>query len=228
MLSLATGCSADQLSNLSAADTSLSQGFRLLLEACIKEERSLRYDDVDSICRDIDKLHRLHNEIHIRKIIRKRVRCALYVLGSTCYLGAILCMLADNHLRLQRYDAAMRNQDYALAIAQGTANDEPYQRLYEIAYNEQLIQAKKEGSLINAMAQARGYSIQRMKEYQLDLSICSDAFLARMIQDALMSGDASLYEYAALACEQLQDRTSYELLYQLCMNTVEQKPFSKT
>lgn len=228
MLSLATGCNTDQLRNLSAADTSLSQGFRLLLEGCIKEERSLRYDDVDSICRDIDKLHRLHNEIHIRKKIRKRVRCALFVLGSTCYLGAMLCMLTDHHLRLHRYDEAMRNQDYALAIAQGTSNDEPYQRLYENAYNVQLTQTKREGSLIDAMAQARSYSIQRMKEYQLDLSICSDAFLARMIQDALMSGDASLYEYAAIACEQLQNRTSYELLYQLCMNTVEEKPFSQT
>lgn len=228
MLSLASGCNGNQLNRISVEDTSLSQGFRLLLKGCIKEERVLRYDDVESIIRDIDKLHRLHNEIHIRKKIRKRIRCWLYVLGTACYLGAMLCMFSDYRLRIQRYDEAMRTQDYAVAIAQGTSNDEAYQRLYENSYHERLSQAKKEGSLINAMAQARSYSIQRMKEYQLDLSICSDAFLAQIIQDTLMSGDDSLYEYAALACEQLQNRTSYELLYQLCMNTVEKRPFSET
>lgn len=227
MLSLASGCNGSQLSSIGSADTFLSQGFRLLIDGCIKEERSLRYDDISSVERDLDKLHQLHSEFYVRKRARKRIRRSLYVLGAMCYLGAAICIVSDNSIRAYRYDEAMRIQDYAGAIAQGPSDDEAYRRLYDEAYHKQLLVTKKEESLMNAMAQAKSYSIKRMREYQLDFAICSDDFLAQIIQDALMSGDENLYEYAAHACEELQDRSKYELLYQLCMLTVEKKPFSE-
>lgn len=225
MLSLATGCSGDQLRSIGSEVASLSQGFRLLIEGCIKEERAFRYDDVDSICRDLAKLHRIHSEIHIRKKRQRQIRHSLYVLGTVCYVGSAACLLTDVKIRTNRYDEAMRAQDYEAAIAQGIAKDDAYRRLYEETYHNHLLIAKQEDTLLNAMTEARSYSIKRMQEYQLDLSICTDEFLAQIIQDALMSKDENLYAYAALACEKLKDDSQYELLYQLCMNTVEKKPF---
>lgn len=228
MLALASGAAGDQLQSLNTGNTSLSQGFRLLIDGCIQEDKDLRYDSIELLVKDLDRLHRLHSEIHTRVKRRKRIRCFLFCLGTLCYLSAAFCMIADYQIRCIRYDAAMQNGDYQTAIAQELSKPEPYQRYYEETYKEQLKNAKKDAPLMEAMAQARSYSIKRMQEYQLDLTICNDEFLSRMIQDALLSGDETLLDYAYRACEALRDQSRYEVLYQLCIATVEKKPFAQS
>lgn len=228
MLALASGASGKALASMKTDNTSLSQGFRLLLDGCIHEDKEYRYDHVDEVLRDLEKLNRLHTEIHIRKKRRKCIRACLYGLGTFCFISALCCQVIDYQIRLHRYETAMLQADYQTAIAQQLKKSLPYQRLYEEIYNEQLKQAKTEASLVSAIAQARSYSVKRMQEYQLDLAICDDEFLSRMIQDALLSGDEALRDYAYRAALSLQDQNRYRLLIKLCIATAEKKPFAES
>lgn len=228
MLALATGASADQLQTMQAADTSLSQGFRLLIDGCIRQNRSERYDCADQILKDLERIHSLHSEIHMRKKRRKRIRCCLFGFGTLCYIGVGSCLFADHQLKCIRYEAAMRASDYPTAIMQRPNKVEPYRRLYEETYKEQLQLAQKDATFTDAIAQARSYSVKRMQEYRLDVTICDDEFLALIVQDVLLSGDESLLSYAAHACEAFQERSKYEVLSQLIHAMSEQQPFTQS
>lgn len=228
MLALATGIfDAKQLPFVTGSDTNLSQGFRLLLDGCVKEDREQRYHDIEAIQHDLKHLHRLHSEISVRKKRQRLWLRGLTVLGSICYLTAALCVFADYQIRKLRYEEALRSRDYETAIAQQLPYSEPYERLYDEIYQQQLLSYKKDNSFITATRMARAYCIRRMQECGLKLRICDDAFLYRLIQDALLSGDESLYGYAQLACEELKDPDQYEFLSLLCTAMKDNSTFTK-
>lgn len=199
------------LAHMRAEDTTLSKGLQRIIRRCIHEQAHLRYASVKDIQNDLD--HILHHEknMHHHPNTNKQVKHLLSGLGIGFLMISIGCFYQHSCMQTSAYEGAMAKKDYALAITINRDIQEPYQRLYETIKTSHFSDYKQSETLEDAFLQSREDALMRMQEVRLSETVCEEAFLIEVLQDALLCRQSQWYPFVE-AIKDASQKTFYRKL----------------
>ncbi len=217
LISLALGIHhGEHLAQLHGSDTTLSQGLRIILDGCVHEKMRMRYPDMKLLLSDWQRMGNVRQDIKARQKRSKQLLSLCVAIGTICYFLAFSQWFLDQREQAKRFEAAMRDSNYSLAIRLDHNQIEPFVQLYEKTYRDTLKQQKPTDSYMESIQKARYAAIQAVAAHDLNPDICDDDFLYRLARDALLTQDEELLSFAQEMVSHMDQTSLRTLLEQLC------------
>ena len=213
-LSLGIRC-GEQLRSLRGSDMLCTQRLRYIIDSCVQEETKRRYPNTATLLDEWEHMCKYGKKVDIGRASSARLMYICLALGTICYLLSFSQWFLDHHSREERFETAMRERNYSLAIHLNPRREEPYEQLYEAVFNDSL-QNQAGASSMENLHNARFDALEAMRDHGLDVAICDDEFLYRIARDALLTTDGDLLVMAENAVNHMEESNLRSLLLQLC------------